>query len=427
MYRATLKNIIWEFHTSDLPDLFPREVELPLDTEKIVSLSGIRKAGKTSIFFNTIKKLLDSGVSKENILYINFENDQMFPFDEGGFNQILEVYYELFPRVEYESKYLFFDEIESVNGWPDFLSKLYKDKFIHLYFSSSSNRTTTFQFPKMFQGRLKKYEIFPLSFKEFLDFSGVKPETHSPAIKLQMVKSFEEYSKFGGFPEVVLAPREKKQGILTSYVNTILYKDILEKHGLKNSFLMKYLLKYCVLNTGNIISINKIFTDLKQRDISVSKNTLYEYFEALRNSYVIKLLSKYETSHSKTSQSQKRVYMVDTGLMIPFHFDDSGTMNSRVRNMIFLDLLRDQKNISYFKKRKEIDFVIKSGQDVEFINLAPEFTNRDHDSSKIKSFYEGLKVFPKANSRLLYSEYWQESSKAEGFFTQPAWEFFTID
>jgi len=131
MNKETLKYIITDFHENKLPATKARSIKLPLkakgsaeadpEINKIISLVGVRRSGKTFLFYHTIRSLIKNGVDKKNIIYINFEDDRLFPIELSQMNLILKAYHELYPDKVDEKKYLFFDEIQVVDNWEKYI------------------------------------------------------------------------------------------------------------------------------------------------------------------------------------------------------------------------------------------------------------------------------------------------------------------
>ena len=115
MNKETIKFILSDFHEKSLPEAFNRSLELPLDVDKIVTLIGIRRSGKTYLMYRTMQRLIDNGVDKHNIIYINFEDDRLFPVKLSEMDLILKAYHELYPDKLSEKKYLFLDEIQQIH------------------------------------------------------------------------------------------------------------------------------------------------------------------------------------------------------------------------------------------------------------------------------------------------------------------------
>jgi hypothetical protein len=276
MNKETLKHILTDFHSTPLPDIFDRALRLPLDLKKIITLSGIRRSGKTSLLFLTIRRLLEEGIEKQRIVYLNFEDDRLFPVHLSDMDLILRAYNELYPDNIDKTKYLFLDEIHQVDNWEKYIRRIYDTERVRIYLTGSSSRMLSRDIATALRGRGIHYEVFPLGFKELLDFKKIEYRPYSTESEARVQNALNEYLLWGGFPEVVKTEDTQiRRKILEEYADLILYKDLIEQYGIKNQFLLKYLLKHFMVNAATLVSANKLFQDLKSQGVSLSKNSLY--------------------------------------------------------------------------------------------------------------------------------------------------------
>jgi len=233
---------------------------LPLDVNKIVSLTGVRRCGKTYLLYLTAKKLREK-IAASQVIYINFDDDRIFPLALGDLSDLIEAYYELYPENKEETVYFFFDEIQNVEGWEKFVRRVFDTENCRIYVTGSSSKFLREEIATSLRGRTITYELFPLSFREFLAFKGVEVNIHSSRSLARIRKEFEEYLKRGGFPEVILHNEDIWRRTLAEYLDLILFRDICERYRVSNTFLMKYLIAYLMKNISTLVSVNKLFND----------------------------------------------------------------------------------------------------------------------------------------------------------------------
>jgi predicted AAA+ superfamily ATPase len=175
--KEKLKIIIKEFHESSLPDLIERQEVfdfsiLRSSVNKVITIVGPRRAGKTFFLFQTIKKLLKQGSDLSDIIYINFEDERILPMKGVDLQFILDAYFELYE--EKEHPYIFLDEIQNINGWDKFVRRL-NDRGLTIFLSGSNSRMLSREIATSLRGRTLAYELFPFSFIEYLKAKGIKP------------------------------------------------------------------------------------------------------------------------------------------------------------------------------------------------------------------------------------------------------------
>jgi predicted AAA+ superfamily ATPase len=359
--KEILKSIIIEFHSWDLPAVIDREIELPLSSNKIISVVGSRRAGKTYLLFKTIERLLNIGVKKKRCLYFNFEDERVDLIQED-LDLILHAYRELYPEDDLRETYFFFDEVQNVNGWEKFVRRIYDTITKNIFITGSNSKLLGDEIATSLRGRTLKYEVYPLTFKEFLKFKGFE---FNPAIdfydskkKSMLIKLFEEFLVYGGFPEIALMTNDLKLRSLQEYFNVMIYRDIVERYSIKDSFVLKYFIKRLAENVTKAFSVNKIYNELKSQGIKIGKNTLYNYLEYLENCYLIKLVKKHYNSVLKSDLGEKKIYFIDNGLLNAIRAFDSKNFGALLENLVWRELISKYNKVAFFKEKKECDFII---------------------------------------------------------------------
>ena len=272
-----------QFVERALPSLVPRQLKLPTDSGKVVSLIGARRTGKTFMLFQTIDALLRAGVERERILHINFEDDRLYPIETDQLDLILRAHRELFPDAARQTRYVFFDELQNVPDWERYVRRIYDTEDVAIFLTGSSSSLLQSDMSTAMRGRSVTYEVFPLSFSEFLTFRDIAYVPYSPDSEARVVHAFREYLEWGGFPEVVLAEEPLKMLILQEYASLMLHRDLIERYRVRNERLMHLLLKFCAEHTGSLVSINKLFNDFRSQGARFGKGSLYDYMTMLED------------------------------------------------------------------------------------------------------------------------------------------------
>ncbi len=165
--KEVFKKLIVDFQERKFGRIVLREYDVPLDTKKIVSLIGVRRSGKTYVLFSLIEKLRQSGDGK-NIVYINFEDDRLYPIGLKDLDGLLAGYYELYPQKRDEKVYLFLDEVQNIEGWERYIRRIYDTENVQIFITGSSSKLLSSEIATSLRGRTITYEIFPFSFREYL-------------------------------------------------------------------------------------------------------------------------------------------------------------------------------------------------------------------------------------------------------------------
>jgi hypothetical protein len=381
--KEILKKIILENQNREI-NVKKRDLELPT-IDKVISLIGLRRVGKTHLFFYKINELKKKGL-KENIIYINFDDDRLYNFKVNNFQEILEAYYELYPNID-NKLYLFLDEIQNVQGWELFIRRLSENKEkYYIYLTGSSSKLLSKEISTHLRGRTLSFYLFPLSFKEYLRFNNLKLEKNYLYTnqRYEIKNLFNKYLIEGGFPEVINS--DFKEQILQSYVDLIIYKDLIERYNLKNFTLLRNIIKYSCSNVSKLFSINSYYNSIKD-NLKVSRDTIVEYVGYLNDINFLFFLPKFDYSLKNQNRSMNKVYLIDNGLANAISFKFSEDRGRLLENLVFIELKRRGKEIYYHKNKRECDFVIKDGFDiVEAIQVTKSLNEDFGDDTKKREF-----------------------------------------
>ena len=357
MKKNSIKQIIVDFHKEPLPNVIERNVKIPIGSNKIISLIGVRRAGKTFTLIQIMHQLLKKNIKKNKIIYINFE-DERLDLKADELELIIQAYAELYPNNNFKECYIFFDEIQVVENWEKFVRRIYDTLTKNIFITGSNSKLLSREIATSLRGRTLSYEIFPLDFKEFLKFKNVKPDFYHTTTKAKIVNLFYEYLTYGGFPEIIfLDNKELKIKTLQNYFEVMLYKDLVERYEIKQITLLKFFLKRLFEQITSPVSINKIYNDVKSQGYKISKDRLYEFAEYIENIYIGLFSKKYSISILKTEFSAKKFYTIDNGLLNAVTFKYSQDYGKLFENLVFMELKKAGKDVFYYKNRKECDFL----------------------------------------------------------------------
>jgi predicted AAA+ superfamily ATPase len=352
-----IKEAISDFHERKLEEIMPRELVLPLDSRKIISVLGVRRSGKTYLLLDTIKRLMKKGVSIQKVLYLNFE-DERLSLKTEELDLILQSYRELFPDVDLSKTHFFFDEIQNVEGWEKFIRRVYDTITKNIYLTGSNSKFLGKEIATALRGRTITYEVYPLSYREYLLFSGLKPEDTSSKNKAKLVNAFNNYLKKGGFPETIKMDDILRDKTLQEYFNIMLYKDMVERYKISNTNILKYFLERLLYNLGKPTSVNKIYNELKSNNYKTTKNVLYDMLDWAEAIYYLFRVYKFNFSRIDREKSDKKVFIVDNGLINSLTFRFSEDYGQLLENLVAVHLKSKYgDNLFYYKNASECDFI----------------------------------------------------------------------
>ncbi len=349
--------------------IIPRELEVKnISTDVAGIITGIRRCGKSILAFLFTKN--------KNAAYINFE-DERLQLKSNQLNLVLEAVYSLKGDVEF----IVFDEIQWVEGWERFVSRILPTKKIII--TGSNARLMSRELATVLTGRHIDFELFPFSFREYLVFNDFRPNLYSTR-DIARVKNFlEKYLEIGGFP---LAYRLGRSFLATNY-RDILERDVMHRYNIKYKSILRELARYYVSNSASKISFNKLKNILGVKSVQTIRN--YSYY--LSNAYLIFLIEKYSPKLKSQYISPKKVYCVDNGIINTIGFRISHNIGRLMENLVAVELMRRKSywfnnwEIYYWEdyQQNEVDFVIKEGEkvlqliQVTYANMIDEVNRRE--------------------------------------------------
>ncbi len=344
----------------------PRKASFPEAKNLIKVAIGMRRTGKTFFVLQQMLKLLKKGIPLESILYINFEDDRLLPMDYKKMGTLIDTFYTLYPENHTRECHIVLDEVQNIPDWAVVVRRIFDTKKVQLYLTGSSAKLLSKEIATSLRGRSIEREIWPFSFTEFLSAHSVDTPVSPLGKKAsdQLRKHLLDYMTIGGFPAVqFLTPPDRLQ-TLQGYVETVIIRDIVERHHVTNITLLRYMIITLLKNTAAPFSINKFYNDIKSQGHKVGKDTLYNYLGYLEDAYLLFAVPHFSESVRTLSTAPKKMYVIDDGLLLANTFSLSKNFGKLFENLIFLEIRRQAHNIYYYKTYNdlEIDFVVTSKQ-----------------------------------------------------------------
>jgi len=358
----TLKSLILDFQESRLATGVPRRLQIKAVPGKAAVCIGVRRSGKSTYLFQVITRLRSRGVPRQNILYLNFFDDRLHALRQENLGLILEAYYGLYPeKKNTETVYCFFDEIQAAPGWEPFVDRVLRTEQCEVYLTGSSARMLSKEIATQMRGRALAWELFPFSFREFLDAKGIESAgTLSTKKRLLVQKAFADYWERGGFPEVAGLSRPLRIKIHQEYFHTILFRDLVERHDIAHPKAVTDLARWLVDNTASLYSVNRLTGYLKSLGHKAPKSAVADYLEWFEDAYFLFTVRLFDASLARSNTNPKKVYCVDHALVTSVSSGILVNAGHLLENLVFTALRRLHPTIYYYKTKtgREVDFVV---------------------------------------------------------------------
>jgi len=320
------------------------------DKPLIKVITGIRRCGKSTLLSLFEKHLIDSGISQNNIIRMNFES---FEFDQMSSYRELHAYIKDKMINTKEKTYILLDEVQQVESWEKVINSFLVDANVDIYITGSNAYLLSSELSTLLSGRYVEIEMLPLSFKEYIDFT-----TGDYATDLKM--SFNNYLEFGGLPTVVeLLDHPNTIGdFLEGITNTVLMKDVIDRNNIRDTALLETVLKFIAANIGSIVSTKKISDYLTSSGRKVTSDTIDNYLRMLENAFIIYKANRFDLKGKQILKTLEKYYIVDIGIRNKLTGLRNTDFGHVLENIVFIELIRRGYNVTIGKVGIfEVDFV----------------------------------------------------------------------
>ncbi len=378
-------------------DIYLRQLIAFQDTEPVKVVTGIRRCGKSSLLKLMRQHLLNTGLYPEQILSMNFESMEFREMDAGSFYQYVK------ERVPDDKRmYLFFDELQRLPHWEDAVNSFRVDFDCDIYITGSNAYLLSSEYSTYLSGRYVEIKMYPLSFREFLDFHGyVMEEYKTPsgafrkraygkdAQAVEMNDLFEAYMRYGGMPGIadVGLEQDKVNVLLDGIYSTVVVRDILERERrrgqrqITDAELLRKVVRFLADNIGNSTSLNTISNTLVSEKLLANRTrqgkpatqTIAAYVGALRESYLFYDIKRYDIKGKEELKTLGKYYIVDTGLrnyLLGYRDLDTGHV---IENIVYFELLRRGYDVAVGKVgSKEVDFIATKNDEKLYYQVTDE-------------------------------------------------------
>ncbi|MHA7130269.1 ATP-binding protein [Algoriphagus namhaensis] len=370
--------------------LIAREMTLPLQTNQILVVSGVRRCGKSILIRQSLP-------TDQPGLYLNLEDPRLVDFESADFPKLEQL------RDQFGKTSILLDEVQSVVGWEIFARSLH-EKGQKLYIAGSNASMLSRELGTRLTGRYKQIELFPFSYQEFLLFKNGSPGE----------ESFEGYFLFGGFPEYL---QNQDQDYLRTLFRDILTRDVAVRRNISNETALIRLGVFLCSNVGKPFSYSRMGSLLEIKSV----RTVIDYCDYLEESYLFDLIPMYSQSIRKQLANPKKAYCVDPALASANSLSFSKDLGRKLENYVYLHLRRSFKEIQYFQNKvSECDFVVKWNEEIIGAVQVCWELNPDNLQREIKGIKAAMDE-TKASKVVLLT--WNQEDFLDGIAVMPVWKW----
>lgn len=425
--KEKLRKMLIESNKSNLPSLIPRNLVRNPDKKKIIAISGVRGAGKTFVCFEMIGDLLKSGLPRENITYLNFEDERLGPFGGNVLASLLELQTELFVRDCSKPRYCFLDEVCRVPDWTSWVENtIDQNPDLTIVVAGSALKVAV---PAILEKSVP-VTVHPYSFREYLNARGFKMEFSWNLLfseQRNIIKRyFNEYFHRGGFPGI--ADSDSHLKALQQNYRTLFCRDMVEPNTVQNIRQFDDFIKIQMACFASFSSISTIEKEMRKLGYSLSKNTLMYYLGYVFDASLMFETDRLNAAPESRARYPRKLYAVDHGLLQAVRFSQPDDTERILRNIVYMELRRRHGPVGYHGGKNECDFIIRTNNVVsECLQVCAGVENSDDAERKVQNLCAVLDLY-KLDSGIVITndEHANMERYGKTIFVRPAW-FFAIE
>jgi len=359
-----------------------------INSEQIIIITGARRAGKSFLMRQLAKDLIGQGVNKKDILIVNFEDPRFIKLDSETLEDIYQFYVRHFNVTG--APYIFLDEIQEVKGWEKWVKMMQEFKKAKIIISGSNAHLLSRELGTTLTGRHLDLFVYPLSFKEFVNFQIENKNEDTSKQKL-----FQQYLEFGGFPKVFF--EKNKQELLLTYFQDVINRDVIKRYSIRKTDGLRNLINFYFSNFSNLISYTSI-----AKFLGLTTDTIIKFSQYFSNAYLVFFLKKFSFKIKEQDRSPHKIYINDPGLINAVGFKFSDNFGRLLENIVFLEFLRRKNsntnniNLFYYQddQKREVDFIWQEGKNIkQAIQVCADLSNLKIKKREIKNLEKAMEEF----------------------------------
>ncbi len=409
----------------------PRDAELPSVPGKVHAVIGMRRSGKTTFLRQLLAERRET-LPPERALYLSLDDDRLDGLDVAQLGLLFEEHFRRHPELRgRETVHWFLDEIQLVPGWERFVRRVLDSERVAIVVSGSSARMLSREVHTSLRGRGMETVIRPFSFREFLRHRNEEP-TKEPrrwtsAERSRVEKRFLEYLVEGGFPEAQGLTQSLRLELLQGYVHTVLFRDVVERHGVTQVAALRWLVRQCLRNPAGSFSVHRLYLDLKAQGLGVAKDSVHALLGHLLDAFLVTAVPLATESERQRNSNPRKLYPADPGLIRAFDSSGRANLGHALETAVQNELERRRADVGYVKTADglEVDFLARyRAGPAELIQVCSDPSSSETRTRELRAFTAAATEHAGARKRLLVLTRDQTKSLAEpGVEVQPAYEW----
>ncbi len=368
--------------------LYMDKIMTYVDTPFVKVLTGIRRSGKSTIMKMIMDKLENERhIPKENIISMRFDSME---YEDMTAKQMFET---IKAGLSVQGRtYLFLDEVQEISGWEKVVNSFLGEYDVDIYVTGSNSRMMSSEIATYLTGRYVSFQVYPLSFEEYLAFRREVTEVKNPHQELA------DYVRLGGFPATHLRAysQDEVYTIVRDIYNSTIFSDIVRRNQIRKVDQLERVVKYTFSNVGNTFSAKSISDYLKSEKRSIDNETVYSYLKKLEKAYILHRCSRYDLQGKEILKTQEKFYLADTSLCYSVLGYGPDSVASSLENVVYLELCRRGYKVYIGKTTDgEVDFVASRQGEKLYVQVTQEIHSEKTEKREYERLLEIKDNYPK--------------------------------
>ena len=392
-----------------LPDRTARDLRLPAVPNKALAVTGVRRGGKTSFLCRRIAERVEAGDPRDTHLLVSLEDERLVGMTAEDLGWIIEEHRRLVPAVrEGGRRTVYLDEVQVVPGWEAVVRRLLDGHDTDILVSGSSAKLLSSEVHTSLRGRSMEVLVHPFSFREALRHAGTEPgkpwKSLVPDARLALDAALRSYLVAGGFPEAQALEARDRIPLLKGYVDMMVLRDVIERHGVTNVEALRRLQRHLMANPGGPFSVSKFHRDLKSQGIAVGGDTLHDQLGYVEDAFLVRLVSMHTASERQRMRNPRKAYPIDPGLIPVYERAGRENRGRRLETVVLLELERRGYEMGWVRvgDNLEVDFYAEHAViDPLLIQVSLDTSADDTWEREVRSLEAAAAEFPSARPLLV--------------------------
>ena len=446
-----VRQVIKDFMEDELPEVFERDLSLgelqpPAKGNLVNVVVGVRRCGKTYRLYQEMHRIVDAGYPKASILYFNFEDERLKPYQPQLLDDVVSTYFSLNPEAQRSGCFMFFDEVQEVPEWGTFLRRMVDTQRATIYVSGSSSKMLSAQLASAFRGRSLSRELFPMGFSEYVRYRGAldhvptrdEAEAGLGSHETSALRfSLGEYLVDGGFIPAQRLMRSEAVQLLQEIALRTVNLDVIERYGLKNPAVATQFVSRCIASSGRELSINRVHGAFKSAGVGVARETLSSLLAYYEQAYLVFSVREFSRSIADNARSAAKVYAADPGMFAAFSPASARDEGQRLETAVFDRMRRldpplragglSRLLVEDGSRRLEVDFVTGDAlfqEAYELVQVSTSLADPATRARELRACARAMARFGLDAATVVTMDEQEEVAVAEGtIHVIPAWRW----